>query len=272
MLVAALPVAAALGAALFPSALSTAAGQGGGGKTLPRTADGKPNLQGIWQARDGGAAYDLEGRLTKSGAPGKSVVEGGTIPYKDGALTKRQQNFASRQKSDPLESCFMPGVPRIMYLEYPFQIFQTPEHVAITFEWSQVFRLIYLQGNPTPAGFDFWMGHSSGRWEGDAFVVDVTAQNDKTWFDKAGNHHSDAVKMVERYTLLDADTLQYEVAVDDPKTYTRPWKIAMQLSRRKDINRILEYQCQAEAEEANGLFERDPRTWYTPKAGEPAKK
>jgi hypothetical protein len=240
-----------------------------GPKPLPRASDGKPNLQGIWQARNG-AAYDLEGRLTKEGTPGRSVVEGGTIPYRPEALKKRQENLANRKTADPLSTCFMPGVPRIMYLDHPFHIFQTPEHVAITFEWSQVFRLIYLKGKPAPSGFDFWMGHSMGRWEGDTFVVDVTAQNDRTWFDMAGNHHSDASKMTERYTLIDADTLQYEVTVTDDKTFTKPWKISMPLQRRKDLARILEYQCQAEAEEAAGLFEREPRTWYTPKAPEPA--
>jgi hypothetical protein len=106
------------------------------------------------------------------------------------------------------------------------------------------------------------MGDSRGRWEGDTLVVDVTNHNDKTWFDMAGNFHSEALRLVERYTLLDADTIQYEVTVEDPKVFTRPWRINMPLYRQKGMDRILEYQCQAEAEEANGLFERDPRTWY----------
>jgi hypothetical protein len=240
-----------------------------GGKTLPRAAGGKPDLQGIWQAHNG-AAYDLEGRLTKDGSSGKSVVEGGTIPYRPEALAKRKTNFDNRKTADPLSKCFMPGVPRIMYLDYPFQIFQTAEHVALTFEWSQVFRLVYLNGKSAPSGFDFFMGHSKGKWEGDTLVVDVTASNDRTWLDMAGNYHSDAVHMVERYTLTDADTLQYEVTIDDAKTYTKPWKISMPLQRRKDMTRLLEFQCQAEAEEAAGLFERDPRTWYTPKPGDTA--
>jgi hypothetical protein len=247
--------------------VSTASSAQTGAKTLPRAADGKPNLHGIWQAPSG-VSWDLEGRLTKDGKPGKSLVEGGTIPYRPEALAKRQQNLANRKTADPMSTCFMPGVPRIMYLDYPFQIFQTPEHVAMTFEWSQVFRLVYLKGKPAPSGFDFWMGHSMGRWEGDTFVVDVTAQNDKTWFDMAGNYHSDSGKMVERFTLVDADTLQYEVTVQDDKTFTKPWKISVPLHRRKDMTRLLEFQCQAEFEEANGLFERDPLTWYPPKTGE----
>jgi hypothetical protein len=231
-------------------------------KTLPRTADGKPNLQGIWQVRSR-AAYDLQDHAAKHGMPaGKGVVEGGEIPYQAWALEKKRANLAQRQTADPLASCYMPGVPRIMYLEFPFHIFQTRDHIAITFEWSQVFRLIYLNGKPGPTGIDFWMGDSRGRWEGDTLVVEVTDHNDKTWFDMSGNFHSDAMRLTERYTLLDAGTIQYEVTIEDPKVFTRQWKIAMPLYRRNDIDRILEYQCQAEAEEASGDFERDPRTWY----------
>jgi hypothetical protein len=231
-------------------------------KSLPRTADGRPDLQGIWQARNR-ASYDLEDHAAKHGMPaGKGVVEGGEIPYQPWAAAKKEENFVNRLTADPLGKCFMPGVPRIMYMEFPFHIFQTRDHVAMTFEWSQVYRLIYTNATRPPAGIEFWMGDSRGRWEGDTLVVDVTNHNDKTWFDMAGNFHSEALRLVERYTLLDADTIQYEVTVEDPKVFTRPWRINMPLYRQKGMDRILEYQCQAEAEEANGLFERDPRTWY----------
>jgi hypothetical protein len=156
----------------------------------------------------------------------------------------------------------MPGVPRIMYMEFPFQIFQTRDHVAMTFEWQQVYRLIYTNGSRPAEGLTFWMGDSRGRWEGNTLIVEVTNHNDQTWLDMAGNFHSDALRVTERYTMLDADTIQYEATIQDPKIFTRPWTIRVPLHRHKDMARVLEYQCRAELEEANGDFEREPRTWY----------
>ena len=162
----------------------------------------------------------------------------------------------------------MPGVPRIMYLDFPFQIFQTPQTDRDDLRMVE---------RPPPDlhgwllhvdGIDFWMGDSRGRWDGDTLVVDVSNHNDKTWFDMAGNFHSEALKLVERYTLLDADTIEYEVTVEDPKVFTRPWKMSMPFHRQKGMDRILEYQCQAEVEEANGAFPREPATWY-PEPGAP---
>jgi len=237
--------------------LAAGSAQRGAAAAIPRTPDGKPNLQGIWQVRNKAAA-DLLGE--------KGIVDGGEIPYKPEAAAKKRQNVANRKTADPLNSCFMPGVPRIMYLDYPYQIFQTKDHVAITFEWSQVYRLIYTNGKAGPKGIESWMGDSRGHWEGDTLVVDVSGQKDTTWFDAAGTFHSEALSLVERYTMQNADTIQYEVTVTDPNVFTKPWKMRMPISRIKDKPRLLEYQCQAEKEEASGDFERDPHTWY-PKPG-----
>jgi hypothetical protein len=234
----------------------------GTASSIPRMADGRPNLQGIWQVRNR-ASSDLQDHVARFGMPaGRGVVEGGEIPYQPQAAAKKAENFAKRATADPLSHCYLPGVPRIMYMEWPFQIFQTPTHVAMTFEWTQVHRLIYTNGSKPVDGIEFWMGDSRGRWEGDTLVVEVTNHNDRTWFDMAGNFHSEALKVVERYRLLDADTLQYEATIEDPKVFTRPWKISMPIYRHKDMVRLLEYQCQAEKEEASGDFEREPRTWY----------
>ena len=215
---------------------------------LPRTADGKPNFSGIWQA-SGTAAADLQA--------GRSAV-----PYQPSAAAKKAENFRNRAKEDPLGKCYMPGVPRIMYLDFPFQIFQTPQVITMAFEWSLDYRLIYTNGTPHPADTENWMGDSRGKWDGDTLVVDVADNNDKTWFDTAGDFHSDALHVVERYRMTDPDTIQYEATIEDSKVFTKQWNIRMDLHRRKDRDRLSEYACQAEAEEANGAFTREKRTWW----------
>jgi hypothetical protein len=229
---------------------------------LPRTADGKPNFSGIWQA-SGTAAADLQDHAARFNMPaGRSVLAGGEIPYQPWAAAKKSENFQNRQKDDPLGKCYMPGVPRIMYLDFPFQIFQTPQIITMAFEWSLDYRLIYTNGTPHPPDTDNWMGDSRGRWDGDTLVVDVSDNNDKTWFDMAGDFHSDALHVVERYRMTDADTIQYEATIEDSRVFTKPWTINIALHRRKDRDRLFEYACEAEAEEANGAFTREKKTWW----------
>jgi hypothetical protein len=213
---------------------------------LPRTADGKPDLNGIWQVLNA-AAGDLEDHTGALHAPpGQSVIEGGEIPYRQDALKKKQENFAGRAKYDLAEAaCYMPGVPRAMYLPFPFEIIQTPKLIAMNFEFAHARRNIITDGTPHPDGFpDFWMGDSRGRWEGDTLVVDVTNLDERTWLDHAGNYHSDALHVVERYTMIDPAHLQYEATIEDSKVFTKPWKISMPLYKILDKNaKILEYEC-----------------------------
>jgi hypothetical protein len=224
-----------------------------------RTADGKPNLNGIWQAMNE-ANWDIEahtaaaGPLTALGGafavpPGLGVVEGGTLPYQTAALAKKKENFANRLKLDPEIKCYLPGVPRAMYLPYPFQIIQSEQHIMILFEYAGAVRTIYMD-NHQEAPADSWMGWSNGHWEGDALVVDSTGFVDQTWFDRAGNFHSDALHVVERFTALTPDALQYEVTIEDPKVFTRPWKMSMPLYRRLEQNaELMEFKCVEFAEE-----------------------
>jgi hypothetical protein len=229
---------------------------------LPRTGDGKPNLQGIWQASSTAAADLQDHAAGFSMLAGRSVVSGGVIPYQPWAAAKKAENFRNRQKADPLNQCFIPGVPRIMYLDFPFQIFQTSEAVAMAFEWSLDYRLIHMDRSQHLEAIDSWMGDSRGRWDGDTLVVDVANFNDKTWLDMAGDFHSDALHVVERYHMTSPDTIQYEATIEDPKVFTKPWTISIPLRRRTDRDRLFEYVCQAEAEEASGAFTREERTWY----------
>ncbi len=230
---------------------------------LPRTASGKPDLQGIWQV-NGAVGHDLETHVARHDMPaGLGIVVEGSIPYLPAALATKQANFADRANLDPLNRCWLPGMPRMMLMDYPFQIFQTDTEVAMTFEWQQVYRMIYTNGsNSLYEGIESWMGHSRGHWEGDTLVVTIKDFNDRSWLDAAGNFHSNALVVTERYTMVTPDTIAYEATLEDPNTFSKPWTIKTEFDRRHDMPRVLEYQCQAEKEEANGDFERVDFTWY----------
>ena len=224
-----------------------------------RTADGQPNLNGIWQALNS-ANWNLEGHAAATGPvpslgavfaipPGLGVVDGEVIPYLPAAASKKMTNQANWMKLDPELKCYMPGVPRATYLPYPFQILQSRKNVMISYEYANTVRVINMEA-PTKAPGDSWMGWSNGRWEGETLVVEVSSFNEDTWFDRAGNFHSDALHVVERYTPRSADTLNYEATMEDPKVFSRPWKISMPLYRHTEKNaRILEFRCAEFAEE-----------------------
>jgi hypothetical protein len=246
-------VAAGLVLAILPIAAQAPAYK------APRTADGKPNLNGIWQAMNT-ANWDIQGHAAQAGPlfqlgaagavpPGLGVVEGDEIPYLPAALAKKKENFANRMTLDPEMKCYMPGVPRATYQPFPFQIVQSQKSIMIAYEFAGAVRVINMEA-PTKAPADSWMGWSNGHWEGDTLVVDVTSQNDQTWFDRAGNFHSDALHVVERYTPRSADTLMYEATIEDPKTFSKPWKISMPLYRHVEKNaQLLEFKCVEFAEE-----------------------
>ena len=211
----------------------------------PRTSDGKPNLNGIWQVIST-AHWDLEPHSAEEGVPaGLGVVEGGEIPYQPWALAKKKENYENRATADPLRRCFQPGVPRATYLPFPFEITQTPKHVAIAYEFAHASRTIFLDSTPRLAeDLEFWMGDARGRWDGDTLVVDTRSFNDQTWFDRAGNFHSAALRVTERYTPLSANHISYEVTIEDAKVFTRPWKMSMLIYRRLEKNlQMLEYEC-----------------------------
>jgi hypothetical protein len=255
--------AAAIAGRLLISGFTAQAQAPAAGQTpayrAPRASDGKPNLNGIWQALNE-ANWDLEAHAASQGpvsalgaefsVPGGiGVVDGGSIPYKPEALAKKKENSAKRLQLDPEIKCYMGGVPRSNYMPYPFQIIQGSGTIMMAYEFAGAVRTINM-GKPTEAPVDSWMGWSNGHWEGDTLVVDVTGLNEQTWFDRAGNYHSDTLHVVERYTPRSADTLMYEATIDDPKTFTRPWKISMPLYRRVEKNaQIMEYKCPEFAEE-----------------------
>jgi len=228
-------------------------GQTAGAYRAPRTGDGKPNLNGIWQAMNS-ANWNIEAHeaaagpfpeLGASGAipAGLGIVVDGPIPYKPEALAKKKENGASWPKLDPEVRCYLPGVPRAMYQPFPFQIIQSQKHIMLVHEFAGAVRTVYM-ADQIPAPADSWMGWSNGKWDGETLVIDTTGFNGKTWFDRAGNFASDQLHVVERLSARNADTLNYEATIEDPKTFTRPWKIAMPLYRHVEKNaQLAEFRC-----------------------------
>ena len=259
------------GAAMMPLAGQQRGRQGGAASPQGRGAApaarpdrivGHPNLNGIWQAINT-ANWNLEGHAASTTAfwqlgamfaipAGQSVIvdNNGTIPYTPEGLKKRNANRAGWPKSDPEARCYMPGLPRATYMPYPFQIVQGPKDILFVYEYAGANRTVHMTTN-TEAPVDSWMGWSNGKWDGDTLVIEVKSFNDLSWFDRAGNHHSDALTVTERYSLGEGGNyLNYEARIDDPKTFARPWTIRMPLYRRLEPNvQLLEYNCVELAEE-----------------------
>lgn len=250
----------------------------------PRLSDGTPNLNGIWQALNA-AHYDIEPHIARhamelregpqgplpsakvlalgavGAVPGSlGVIDGGgTIPYTPEARALKEENQANWTDRDPEVKCYMPGVPRATYMPFPFQIFQNESSTFIAYEFAGAVRDIYLE-DVGPAETDSWMGQSVGRWEGDTLVVEVTGQNDQTWFDRAGSHHTNQLRVTERYTLISPNHLQYEATMEDPSVFTEPWTIRMPLYRRIDDSaRLMDFKCVEFVEELiYGHLRRNP--------------
>jgi hypothetical protein len=249
----------------------------------PRLQGGKPDLNGIWQTMNE-ANYDVEGHnarpamalrpgpygplpaapvlsLGAVGAvpPSLGVVEGGEIPYKPEALAQKKENQENWLTRDPEIKCYLPGVPRATYIPQPFRILQSASQIVIAYQYDGAVRDVYLK-DPGPPPVDSWMGQSVGHWEGDTLVVDVSGFNDQTWFDRAGNFHSDALHVVERYTRTSPDVISYQATIEDQKVFTRPWKISMPLYRRQEKNaQLLDFKCVEFVEELlYGQYRKTP--------------
>jgi len=247
----------------------TAAAQAPTYKAARLAGTDRPNLDGLWQTLTE-ANWDIQAHAAQPGPPqfgalyaepaGPGIVEGNEIPYQPWAMAKKKENFEKRltrvntdgvrlEPLDPEAKCYLPGVPRANYMPFPFEIIQGDKKILVAYEFASASRLITLD-KAGPAPVESYMGWSNGRWDGDTLVVDVTGLNDKTWFDRAGNFHSDALHVVERWTPAGPDVLQYEATIEDPKVFTRPWKMSFPLYRRLDRNaQFLEFKCVPFSEE-----------------------
>jgi hypothetical protein len=274
--------AAAIGAVLAVTALPVA-GQAPAAYRAPRLADGHADLNGIWQAMNE-ANWDLEAHMARpalqlrpgpfgpvpaaavlalgavgSVPPGLGVVDGDSIPYLPDALKKKKENQEHYLERDPEIKCYLPGVPRANYMDHPFQILQSTKSIFFAYQYAGATRDILLK-DPGPAPVDSWMGQSVGKWEGDTLVVDVKGFNDQSWFDRAGNFHSDALHVVERYTRTAPNVMAYEATIEDPNVFSRPWKISMPLYRRLEKNaQLMDFKCVEFVEELMyGQWRKNP--------------
>ncbi len=220
---------------------------------VPRTVGGRPDLNGIWQTFSRAnwnlqdhAAY--EGPMWELGAigavpAGQGVVDGNEIPYLPEAAARKEANFTDRRTDDPEAKCYMPGIPRANYMPYPFQIVQTPTDILFVYEYATANRLIHM-GAPQVAVVDSWMGTNNGRWDGDTLVIDVTGLNGLAWLDRAGNFTSSRTHVVERFTRIGPDHIQYEATIEDPTLFLRPWTISLLLYRRAEDNaQLIDFKC-----------------------------
>ena len=274
---------ASVGVLFLVLALAVAAGPVAA-QDVPRLSDGRPDMNGIWQVLNE-ANYDLEPHMARhslqlregpvgpvpsiptlrmgavGAVPGSLgvIVGGGKIPYTAAARALKEENSANWIDRDPEVKCNMPGVPRATYIPMPFQIIQSEKDVFIAYQFAGAVRDIYMD-NPGPSQVDSWMGWSVGSWEGDTLVVDVTGIGDGSWLDRAGSHHSYQMHVVERYTMLGPNHIQYEATIEDPEVLTEPFTIRMPLYRRIEENaRLMDFRCVEFVEELlYGEWRRNP--------------
>lgn len=278
MALAGLVGAACVGGAVVAQAPSK--GKAAAAYKAPRGPGGHPDLSGVWSVMNT-ANWDVEPHAARSalmmrpgpivpvpdrsvvalgaiGAvpAGMGVVVGGKLPYTPEALKVRDENRAQYitiaekgEKTehyvarDPEVRCFLPGVPRANYMSHPFQIFHSDQAMLVAYEYAGAVRNVLFK-DPGPAPVDSWMGQSVGKWEGDTLVVTVTGQLDGSWFDRSGNHHSGEMTVVERWTPTGPNTLRYEAEITDAATFTRPWKMSMNLYRRLgEDGRLQQFKC-----------------------------
>jgi hypothetical protein len=210
---------------------------------IPRTADGRPDFSGFWQTFTTANFNILDHPAEKAVPGGEGIVVGNEIPYQPWAAAKQKENYQNRAVADPEIKSYVPGVPRINYTPFPYQIVQTPDKLVVLYEYVHANRQLRIGSDHPKGHIDWWLGDSRAHWDGDTLVVDVTDFDERTWFDRVGNFHSDALHVVERYTLVDADHIDYEATIEDPKVFTKPWKINFLIYRRKEKNfQLLDYE------------------------------
>lgn len=200
--------------------------------TMPRLSNGKPDLNGVWER-----PYVPD--MTKDGRNQKGA---GDLPF----TPEYAQMFKDYDpaKFDYTGRCLPQGLTRSMNSPFPIRLVETNDLVVILYEAWNVFEIVHTDGRPHPKNPDpLWFGNSVGKWDGDTLVIDTIGFNDKTNMDTVGHPHSDAMHTVERFTRTDEKHIAYEITIEDPKAFTRPWKNTRVFTLRPDWE-IMEYSCE----------------------------
>jgi hypothetical protein len=229
-----------------------------------KLSDGQPDIQGLWgDVLENIASLNVEPgeHLLQIGAPKYPALRmfkgfmvdppDGVMPHQPWALERRNQAMKeflapTPAMMDPQTRGWPNGMPRENYYSSiengPFQIFQPPGYVVFFYEIHHEFRIVPLDGRPHPGqDIKLWEGDSRGHWEGNTLVIEVMNNDDSTRFDVMGNFHSDQMKVTERWTILDKDSIDYKATIDDPKVYTKPWTLGVKMVRAKPGTEIFEY-------------------------------
>ncbi len=198
----------------------------------PRTADDKPDLSGLWSLSEETYWHDISANLAPEGVP--------LQPWAAALYRERRENEG---KDNPIARCMPAGVPTIDDIPLPFKVFQTPASIAVLYEYNMEYRQIFTDGRSLPDDPNpNWLGYSVGRWDGDTLVVDTAGLKDNTWLDLFGHPATDVLRVAERFHRRDFGNMEIEITMTDAKAYTKPWRIALQLHLMPD-NEVLEWIC-----------------------------
>jgi hypothetical protein len=216
---------------------------------------------------------DLNGFWVNQYTPDLSVALGSQPPFTEFGAERWRTVDTSK---DPTGICLPVGPSRGFTAPFPFLLVQSGDTIGILFEYQSIWRAIYMDGRKHPDDLDdypYFMGHSIGRWEGNALVVDTAGIDERSWLDTAGHEHSAKLKITERFEKTGPDTIRWTVTYDDPVYFTRPWSVTRTFTRGKPGDRLLPYTCNENNKDVEHLQPHQPNLNYkhTPGAGETTK-
>jgi len=216
------------------------------GAPAPRTPDGKPDFSGMWFANVPAKDYCREADCIQEERMAREQInlgiklEGG-LPYTEWSKEQMVERRANGGREDPHTYCKPPNFPRAWTLPQYTKIVQTPSLVVMLHEFNAAYREVFLDGRPLPEDPNpTWNGYSTAHWDGDTLVIETNGIRDDMWLDIQGSPVTEAARVTERLTRLNFGIMQVEIAVNDPKAYTRPWSVTIEMAAQVDTTMLEE--------------------------------